>query len=303
MVQAMGAAAAAEIPKPDVPGWLADPLSAAIGLRDRQTIAMVQRAVDTQNVVLAFQPVVMAARPGMAAFYEGLLRVLDPTGRVIPAGEFIGAVETSELGRKLDCLSLEIGLRTLQEQPSLRLSINMSARSIGYPPWMAVLRAGVEGDPRVAERLILEITESSAMLMPDMVQVFMSDLQAKGITFALDDFGAGYTSFRYLRDFYFDMLKIDGQFIRGIHANPDNQVLTEALASIARHFEMFTVAESVETAADAHFLQSAGIDCLQGFHFGAPTIRPFWTRENLAGGKLGSSGLPRYTIALLHCSM
>jgi hypothetical protein len=56
---------------------------------------------------------------------------------VIPAGEFIGAVETSELGRKLDCLSLEIGLRTLQEQPSLRLSINMSARSIGYPPWMA----------------------------------------------------------------------------------------------------------------------------------------------------------------------
>jgi hypothetical protein len=91
MVQAMGAAAAAEIPKPDVPGWLADPLSAAIGLRDRQTIAMVQRAVDTQNVVLAFQPVVMAARPGMAAFYEGLAAGARPhwpgdTGRRVHRG-------------------------------------------------------------------------------------------------------------------------------------------------------------------------------------------------------------------------
>jgi predicted signal transduction protein with EAL and GGDEF domain len=68
-----------------------------------------------------------------------------------------------------------------------------------------------------------------------------------GISFALDDFGAGYTAFRYFRDFFFDMIKIDGQFIRGIASNPDNQVLTQALASIGKHFDMFTVAESVET--------------------------------------------------------
>ncbi|MGR3199276.1 MAG: EAL domain-containing protein, partial [Paracoccus sp. (in: a-proteobacteria)] len=108
------------------------------------------------------------------------------------------------------------------------------------------------------------------------VQGFMAEVQGYGISLALDDFGAGYTSFRYLRDFCFDMIKIDGQFIRRISASPDNQVLTRALQSIAHHFDMFTVAESVETAEDASFLIDIGIDCLQGYYFGAPTIAPPW---------------------------
>ncbi len=130
-------------------------------------------------------------------------------------------------------------------------------------------------DDTAAERLILEVTETSAMAMPDLVTVFMQDLQQRGVAFALDDFGAGYTSFRYLRDFYFDIVKIDGQFIKGIADNPDNQVLTQALLDIARHFDMFTVAESVETAKDAQYLMELGIDCLQGYYFG-PTIQPPW---------------------------
>ena len=132
----------------------------------------------------------------------------------------------------------------------------------------------------MAERLILEITESSAMLMPDIVRVFMADLQLRGVSFALDDFGAGYTAFRYLRDFDFDVLKIDGQFIRGVAGNPDNQVLCRALISIARHFEMFTVAEFVETDEDAQWLIQSGIDCMQGYYFGAPTLQPWWVTEH-----------------------
>ncbi|PZO64394.1 MAG: EAL domain-containing protein, partial [Pelagerythrobacter marensis] len=91
-----------------------------------------------------------------------------------------------------------------------------------------------------------------------------------------------YTSFRYLREFAFDLIKIDGQFIRQISAQRDNQVLTEALMSIARHFDMFTVAEQVETADDAAFLIDLGIDCLQGFYFGAPTISPPWRTPQAA---------------------
>ncbi len=257
----------------------ANPLAAAIAARDRQTIAMVREAVEERRVVLAFQPVVTAAQPLRTGFYEALLRVLDASGRVIPARDFIGAVEQTQLGRKLDCLALEQGLQTLHRHQRLRLAINMSARSIGYPPWRAALEQGLARDPTIAERLILEITEASAMLMPDLVQVFMEELQRKGITFALDDFGSGYTSFRYLRDFYFDIIKIDGQFISGIHADPDNQVLTAALVSIARHFDMLTVAEAVESAADAAFLVAAGVDCMQGYHFGAPTLRPAWAED------------------------
>ncbi|MCL7463803.1 EAL domain-containing protein [Phaeovulum sp. NW3] len=255
---------------------MASPLDYAVAQRDRETMAMVRRAVSRRDVVLAFQPIVQSARPDRAAFYEGLIRILDETGRVIPARQFINTVETTELGRQIDCLALEMGLISLSEDPGLRLSINMSARSIGYPDWMKTLNRGLAVDETAAERLILEITESSAMLMPDLVSVFMQDLQARGVSFALDDFGAGYTSFRYLREFYFDMIKIDGQFIRGIAENADNQVLAGALLSVARHFDMLTVAEAVENGEDAAYLMDLGIDCMQGFYFGAPTILPPW---------------------------
>ena len=168
---------------------------------------------------------------------------------------------------------------TLTEQPDLRLSINLSARTMGYPRWMDILRAGIDADPTVAERLILEISEASAMIMPDLVTHFMRTLRRKGISFALDNFGSGFTSFRYMRDFYFDAVKIDGQFVRGIHADADNQCLTRALISIAEHFDMFTVAESVETAEDARFLDTLGIDCQQGYFYGAPTTMPPWQIE------------------------
>lgn len=255
---------------------LTSPLDYAIARRDSEVLSMVQRALDQREVLLAFQPIVRTGHPGRPAFYEGLIRLLDKTGRIIPARDFIGEAETNETGRRIDCLALELGLRALAEDPTLRLAINMSARSIGYPQWQRVLNSGLAHDATVAERLILEITESSAMQMPEIVMAFMAELQERGVSFALDDFGAGYTSFRYLREFYFDILKIDGQFIRGIANNPDNQVLTGALISIARHFEMFTVAEAVETAADAAYLAEIGVDCMQGYYFGAPSVLPPW---------------------------
>jgi EAL domain-containing protein (putative c-di-GMP-specific phosphodiesterase class I) len=253
-----------------------DPLSLAVAERDRETLAEVARALDENRVALAFQPVVAARETGRVAFEEGLIRILDPSGRVIPAREFMWAAETRELGRRIDCAALQMGLAALIRVPDLRLSINMSARSIGYPRWSRILDGALAQHPTLAERLILEITEASAMLIPDLVAVFMEEKQRRGVSFALDDFGAGFTSFRYLRDFAFDILKIDGQFVRGITSAGDNQVLLRALIGIGRHFEMLTVAESVETPTEAAWLAEAGIDCLQGYHFGAPTIRPGW---------------------------
>lgn len=265
------------------------PLEDAIRHQDSLTLSAVSMAVDRGSAVLAFQPIVQAQRTKTPAFYEGLIRIIDESGRLVPLRDFMPQAEKTELGRKIDCLSLSLGMQTLAEDPGLRLSINMSARSILYPRWMETLRRGISEDPTLGERLILEITESSAMDMPQDVQRFMSEVQSHGVSLALDDFGAGYTSFRYLRDFCFDMIKIDGQFIRQIAGNPDNQVLTRALQSIAHHFDMFTVAESVETAEDAAFLIDIGVDCMQGYYFGAPTIaprgrsRPRWPRARQSG--------------------
>lgn len=261
---------------------LASPLNVADRLRQEETLSMVRRALDERRAMLAFQPVVQARMTNRAAFYEAFIRVLDEQGRVIPARDFMDAVETHEIGRRIDCLALELGLLALAREPTIRLSVNMSARSIGYPAWLATLERGLRADPTIAERLILEITEGSAMVMPDLVTVFMADMQTRGICFALDDFGAGYTAFRYLKDFYFDIIKIDGQFIRGISKDPDNQVLAQALVSIARHFDMFTVAESVETAEDARYLIDIGVDCLQGYYYGVPSTEAPWLTSKLA---------------------
>ena len=252
------------------------PLDAAAQTRDLNILGIVEEAIRHREVRLAYQPVVQARQQDQVAFYEGLIRVVDPTGRIIPAGQFIEAIEERESGRLLDCLALEHGLRMLGQSPGLRLAINLSARSIGYPKWRKVLERGLARDPSAAERLILEITEASAMLVPELVVQAMRDLQRLGISFALDDFGAGYTALRYLREFQFDILKIDGQFIRGIATDTDNQVLTRAILAIAQQFDMFTVAEFVESEADAHMLGQLGVDLLQGYYFGAPTVDPPW---------------------------
>ncbi|MEM6728248.1 MAG: EAL domain-containing protein [Pseudomonadota bacterium] len=253
-----------------------DPLSAAVTERDKGTLNMVKDALQTKRAVLAYQPVMQAAAQDTPAFYEGLVRVLDATGRPIPARQFMGEVEDTEVGRLIDCLALELGLQTLAEEEDIRLAINMSARSIGYARWMKTLEVGLGLNPQIGERLILEIEEKSAMTTPELVVSFMRDLQRRGISFALDDFGAGYTSFKYLREFYFDIVKIDGQFVRDIARDSNNQVVVGALQAVGRHFDMFTVAENVETAEDARLLTEMGVDCLQGYYFGAPTLRPPW---------------------------
>lgn len=261
---------------------LQSPLNYAVSSRDSAVIAMVAEALRLRRARLAYQPVVQARRPDRPAFWEGLIRIFDRTGRTIPAADFMPSVEAHELGREIDTLALDLGLQDLHSHPGLRLSINMSARSIGYPRWTAVLDHWLTVDRTLGERLILEITESSAMMMPDIVRVFMGQLQQRGVSFALDDFGAGYTSFRYLRDFDFDVLKVDGEYIRGISTNPDNQVLVRALIGVAQHFEMFTVAEFVESYEDSVFLTEMGCDCLQGYYFGAPTLSPWWQNEDEA---------------------
>jgi EAL domain-containing protein (putative c-di-GMP-specific phosphodiesterase class I) len=240
--------------------------------------AAVREALASGGTMLAFQPVMGVARRG-PAFHEGLMRIRDQAGRVLPAARFMPVVEPTELGRELDVAALRHGLDALATHPTLRLSVNMSARSIGYARWTEALRGGLAADPTVAERLILEVTESSAMLVPELVRSFMQELQDEGVCFALDDFGAGQTCFRYLRDFYFDILKVDGSFTRGCEADADAQCILRAMLAIGKQFEMLTVAESVETAAEARFLADAGFDCLQGFHCGRPETRPHWMAD------------------------
>ncbi|SFS64533.1 EAL domain, c-di-GMP-specific phosphodiesterase class I (or its enzymatically inactive variant) [Sulfitobacter marinus] len=253
-----------------------NPLQYAVTQRDKSTISMVRDAVEHKQTLMAYQPVIRDMSSKSIAFYEGLIRVLDPTGRVIPARDFMPVVETTQLGREIDVLSLRAGMMALQHNPNLRVSINMSARSIGFKAWTNMMQRWLSRDPTLGERLILEISEQSAMLMPELVADFINRMQDQGVCFALDNFGSGYTAIRYFKELYFDILKIDGQFTRGISKNPENRALITVMVSIAENFDMVTVAEQVENEEDCEVLRQLGVDCQQGYLFGGPTTRPYW---------------------------
>ena len=251
----------------------ADPFSHALASRDADVFKLVERALAAGQARLAFQPVALAQDRGRTAFFEGLVRLMDDAGRVLPAAKFMPVVEEMDLGRQIDAITLGLAFRLLRQNPDVRLSINVSARSFGDNRWRKVLEEGLTERGALGDRLIFEISEGSAMMLHEVVVRFMAEMQPRGVCFALDGFGGGMTSFRHLKEFFFDLVKVDKTFVKGIATEPDNQVLVEALITVAHQFEMFAVVEGVESEADAAFLRTIGADCLQGWHFGAPSFR------------------------------
>ena len=258
----------------DIDPSAASPLDAAISAQDRETLKTVASALKDRRMRLAYQPVVYAADPTVIGFFEGYIRLLNLRDQVIPARDFMGAVEATQLGREIDCAALQMGLMTLQRNPQIRVSINMSARSVGYQPWNTILRKALRDAPRLGYNLILEINETSAMQVPDVLKPFMDEMRDHGIVFALDDFGSGLLSLGLLRDLRFEIAKIDGTFARDIDRSPDHQVIVRAAIALAQEMGMYVVAEAVETEAEATWLREAGVGCLQGYLFGAPTVTP-----------------------------
>ena len=234
----------------------------------------VQRAVNAladNRIELFFQPIVRADSSRFVAFYEGLVRIRMPEGTLVSAGQFMPFIDNTPLGVTLDCYVLKIALHRLAKHSDIRLSINLSVLSMASPEWLAVLE---KASTELCSRLIIEVTEGTAMSDISLTTAFMNRARKKGCGFALDDFGTGATSFRYFKDFLFDFVKIDGMFIQDLAFNKDNQVLVKALIDISKHFDMVTVAEFIETSGEAEIASELGIDCLQGHLIGKPTTNP-----------------------------
>ena len=255
-------------------------------LKIEATRAMVNAAIEEGRVGLAFQPIFRSGTRPLIAFHEGLIRIRDRDGRNVPAGEFIPAIEDTSLVQAIDRIALEKTLDMLRADPRQRLSVNISMHTIGDSGWMNILETACKNTPHIADRLIVELTESAPISDPEYVAYFMDRGHKLGCSFAIDDFGAGYTGFSHFRKYKFDMVKIDGQFIRDLPNNRDNQVLVEALVKIARQFDMFTVAEFVETAEESALAQKLGVDALQGYYHGRSAEMPICLNTSSSIGAL-----------------
>lgn len=245
----------------------------------------IKAALKDDRLMFAFQPIV-GANGFATEFYECLLRMRSPAGDVVPAGVFIPVVEHLGLARVLDRRVLELAIEELESHPRVRLALNISAFTTSDHAWLRRL-AGLIGDRSdVASRLMIEITETAAIQDLAETARFVATVRELGCQVALDDFGAGFTSFRHLKALTVDVVKIDGSFISNIAANGENKLFVRTLIGLAKNFGLRTVAECVETEDDARALAAEGVDYLQGYHFARPTLERPWAaaRPAAAGG-------------------
>lgn len=235
----------------------------------------VKQALKDERLTLAYQPVVHSLTREVG-FHECLLRMLSADGGIVPAGAFVPAVEQLGLMRSIDRRVLELTIQDLEDHPDTCLAFNISGLTAADHSWLRCLITQLRDRPRIAERLIVEITETAALHDIEESARFVSAVRELGCKVAIDDFGAGYTSFQHLRALTVDIVKIDGSFVRDVSSNPENQIFIRNLMSIARTLSLTAVAEFVETAEDAAFLADQGVDLLQGYFFGKPELTPAW---------------------------
>ena len=237
-------------------------------------------ALEDERIVFAYQPIVSAAtqRP---AHFECLLRIRQPDGGIVPAGQFIPATEQLGIVRLVDRRALEMTIAQLHAHRDVTLAVNVSGTTAGDPSWLESFIDYIREHRCVAPRLIVELTETAALDDFETSTHFISKLRAMGCRVAIDDFGAGYTSFRNLQMLRVDMVKIDGAYVKGLAQSPDNQIFVRTLVDLARNFDLRTVAEWVGSAEEVRLLESFGVDYFQGFHFGEPLLEPDWAKAEV----------------------
>jgi len=235
-------------------------------------------ALKEGRVKLAWQPVV-DAKTSKIMFHEALVRLQTKEGEAMRAGDFVSVAQGLGLIRLVDHYALDIALKVLHKSPDARLSLNVTYETASDPEWLAKLAVACARTKDLASRLIIEITESYAAENLEEAKRFILAVKELGCLVALDDFGAGFTSFRNLKSLPFDIIKIDGQFAHNVSNSTENNGFIKALIDIANLFGVKTVVEWVEDADTAAALRDLGVDYLQGFAYGRPLAEAPWLAE------------------------
>jgi diguanylate cyclase (GGDEF)-like protein/PAS domain S-box-containing protein len=247
-----------------------------------------RRAVDEESWVLHYQPVVDLSN-GHVRGVEALIRWLEPNGGLVPPGEFIPLAEELGLIEEIGDWVIDEMARQQKEWADdgldLEMSFNLSPRQL----WSAHLADRVLGKLEAAgvdpHRIVVEITESTAMADPDRTQQILADLHAWGLTLAIDDFGTGYSSLARLKHMPVDILKIDRAFVRDVDKDLGLAGMVRAMIQLAQSLNMTPLAEGVETFGEYVFLRSNGCRLAQGFYFAKPA--PAEAIPSLASRKHG----------------
>jgi EAL domain-containing protein (putative c-di-GMP-specific phosphodiesterase class I) len=242
------------------------------GLHRRPWLERLRRALDSGLFVLHFQPIVRLS-DRTVSHHEALLRLADEAnGSLVAPGRFLPAAERYGLIREIDrmvidLIATQLGQAAEREQ---RIAVNVSALSVTDKTMLAYIERRLRWHGVDPSQLVVEITETAAISDMHSAREFCAGVLALGCDLALDDFGAGFGSFQYLRHLPYSYLKIDGDFIRRLPVSRTDQLLVRALAGVVRGMGGETIAEFVGDETTMGMLRSYGVDYAQGFAVGHP---------------------------------
>ena len=243
-------------------------------MRSRITWAeRVRRAVQDGLFELYCQPIVKLANDSVSQ-WELLLRLPGDGGELILPAQFLYTAERSGLILDIDRWVLSQAMQLIAEQRDtgceVRLEVNLSGRSVGDPELLTLIEHGLKDRAINPANLILEVTETAAIANMDRARAFATKLRALGCGFALDDFGAGFGSFYYLKHIPFDYVKIDGEFIRNLPSSSTDQLILDSIVQMSKGLGKYTIAEFVGDSETVQLLKEHGVDYAQGYHLGKP---------------------------------
>jgi diguanylate cyclase len=227
------------------------------------------QAIQNDDLRAAYQPIVNSSGDTIIGV-EALARWTHPVHGEIPPTRFIPIAEHSGLIVELGEWMLRRACSEGRDWPKLTVAVNVSPLQFRRSDFVDVVERILAETRFDANRLELELTESTLLGNLETAELSMLRLKAIGVRFALDDFGTGYSSLLYLRRFPFDKLKIDSSFVRSIEKAPDAAAIVHAVVSLGRGLGMKVTAEGVETAEQHLFLRAAGVHSMQGYRFGRP---------------------------------
>ncbi|HXW58419.1 MAG TPA: EAL domain-containing protein [Solirubrobacteraceae bacterium] len=257
------------------PGTARGRQASRAGLGGGAWVARLRRALAEDLFALRYQPIV-SLTDGRVSHHEALVRLADePDGRLVLPGAFLPAAERHGLIREIDLLVLERAIALLARAGERgggapAVAVNLSALSVTDPRMLARVE-GLLGRRAVdPARLVIELTETSAISDMRRARDFCAGAQRLGCAIALDDFGAGFGSFQYLKHLPFTYLKIDGGFIRGLTSSRTDQLVVSALVQLAHGMGRRTIAEFVADSPTLQMVAEHGVDLAQGYAIGPP---------------------------------
>jgi len=253
-------------------GALGEEFSSPAGLHRRPWLQRLRRALAEDLFVLHYQPIV-SLEDGALSHHEALLRLADEPQGLIAPGSFLPAAERYGLIRDIDRMVLErvTALLGAQQDGGVSIAMNLSALSVTDPAMLSYLERALEHHEVNPTQLVIEVTETAAISDMESARSFCAGVLALGCAVALDDFGAGFGSFQYLKHLPFTYLKIDGDFIRRLPVSRTDQLVVRALAGVVRGMGRRTIAEFVGDETTLGMLRSYGVDYAQGFEIGRPS--------------------------------